>query len=98
MKLTIFFAIFSSQLLLASTTGDERERRRLQVSREDDRKFYSVKHLGIPFLAKAGMKVATTAARIKGGQAKQIAEAGSIKLAVFENQDFDGDLRSFAPR
>ena len=26
--------------------------------------FYRVKHQGIPFLAKAGMKVATTAARI----------------------------------
>lgn len=57
--------------------------------------FYGVKHQGIPFLAKAGMKVATTAARIKGGQAKRIAEAGSIKLAVFENQDFDGDFMKF---
>ncbi len=57
--------------------------------------FYRVKHQGIPFLAKAGMKVATTAARIKGGQAKRIAEAGSIKLAVFENQDFDGDVIKF---
>ncbi|HKG96838.1 MAG TPA: hypothetical protein VKA97_03450, partial [Pyrinomonadaceae bacterium] len=47
--------------------------------------FYRVKHQGIPFLAKAGMKVAATAARIKGGQAKRIAEAGSIKLAVFED-------------
>jgi hypothetical protein len=54
-----------------------------------------VKHKGIPFLAKAGMKVATTAARIKGGEAKRIAEAGSIKLAVFENQEFDGDLTKF---
>jgi hypothetical protein len=57
--------------------------------------FYRVKHIGIPFLAKAGMKVATTAARIKGGEAKRIAEAGSIKLAVFENQDFDGDFTKF---
>ena len=57
--------------------------------------FYRVKHQGIPFLAKAGMKVATTAARIKGGQAKRIAEAGSIKLAVFEDQDFDGDFMKF---
>ena len=57
--------------------------------------FYSVKHVGVPFLAKAGMKVATTAARIKGGQAKRIAEAGSIKLAVFENQKFDGDFTKF---
>jgi hypothetical protein len=57
--------------------------------------FYKVKHEGIPFLAKAGMKVATTAARIKGGQAKRIAEAGSIKLAVFEDQSFDGDFLQF---
>jgi hypothetical protein len=58
-------------------------------------KFYRVKHQGVPFLAKAGMKVATTAARIKGGQAKRIAEAGSIKLAVFEDQEFDGDFTKF---
>ena len=57
--------------------------------------FYGVKHQGIPFLAKAGMKVARTAARIKGGQARRIAEAGSIKLAVFEGQDFDGELMKF---
>ena len=58
-------------------------------------KFYRVKHEGIPFLAKAGMKVATTAAKIKGGEAKRIAEAGSIKLAVFENQAFEGDFTRF---
>lgn len=58
-------------------------------------KFYRVKHVGIPFLAKAGMKVATTAARIKGGTAKRIAEAGSIKLAVFEDQEFNGDFTKF---
>ena len=57
--------------------------------------FYRVKHVGIPFLAKAGMKVATTAARIKGGTARRLAEAGSIKLAVFENQDFNGDFAKF---
>lgn len=57
--------------------------------------FYRVKHEGLPFLAKAGMKVATTAARIKGGDAKRIAEAGSVKLAVFEDQKFDGDVIKF---
>lgn len=57
--------------------------------------FYRVKHEGIPFLAKAGMKVATTAARVKGGQARQLAEAGSIKLAVFEDQNFKGDFMKF---
>jgi len=57
--------------------------------------FYRVKHQGIPFLAKAGMKVGTTAARIKGGEAKRIAEAGSVKLAVFEDQAFNGDFMKF---
>ena len=57
--------------------------------------YYRVKHVGIPFLAKAGMKVGTTAARIKGGEARRIAEAGSIKLAVFEDQHFNGDVTRF---
>jgi hypothetical protein len=57
--------------------------------------FYGVKHEGIPFLAKAGIKVARTAARIKGGTAKRVAEAGSIKLAIFEDQNFDGDFTKF---
>src|ERR1044072_8285104 len=57
--------------------------------------FYNVKHVGIPFLAKAGMKAATTAARIKGGTARRLAEAGSIKLAVFEDQAFAGELTRF---
>jgi hypothetical protein len=57
--------------------------------------FYRVKHVGIPFLAKAGMKVGTTAARIKGGAARRIAEAGSVKLAVFEDQKFNGDFTKF---
>src|SRR5688500_8357222 len=57
--------------------------------------FYGVKHQGIPFLAKAGMKVATTAARIKGGTAKRIAEAGSVKIAIFEDQAFDGQFTRF---
>ena len=31
-------------------------------------RFYGVKHKSIPFLARAGMKTATTVARIAGGQ------------------------------
>jgi hypothetical protein len=50
--------------------------------------FYHVKHQGIPLLARAGMKTATTIARIKGGTAKRVAEAGTIKLAVFEEGNF----------
>src|ERR1044071_1163822 len=57
--------------------------------------FYGVKHEGLPVLAKAGMKVGRTAARIKGGTAKRIADAGSIQLAIFEDQTFDGELTKF---
>jgi hypothetical protein len=57
--------------------------------------FYGVKHEGIPFLARAGMGAARTAARIKGGTARRLAEAGSIKLAVFEDQKFNGEFAKF---
>jgi len=57
--------------------------------------FYNVKHQGIPFLAKATMKAAGIGAKIKGGDAKRFAEAGSIKVATFENQEFKGDLIKF---
>ena len=57
--------------------------------------FYKVKHEGVPFLAKAAMKAVGVGAKIKGGDAKRFAEAGSIKLATFENQDFKGDLLRF---
>jgi hypothetical protein len=50
--------------------------------------FYGVKHKGIPFLAKAGIKTATIAARVAGGSRKRLAEAGSVKVAFFEDQEF----------
>ena len=50
--------------------------------------FYHVKHEGIPFLAQAGIKTATTIARVSGGRRRQLAEAGSVKVAYFEDQDF----------
>lgn len=89
--------IFTAIMLLASVTTIA------TYAKDDDfgsvvkmiEQFYRVKHQGIPFLAKTGMKAATTAARIKGGGAKRIAEAGSIKLAVFEDQDFAGDFTRF---
>lgn len=55
--------------------------------------FYNVKHKSLPFLARAGMKVATTAARISGGDRKRIAEMGSVKVAFFEDQDFSSNGR-----
>jgi hypothetical protein len=57
--------------------------------------FYSVKHQSLPFLAKAGMKVVGTAAKVRGGELKRFAEAGSIKLATFEDQNFNGDFIAF---
>ena len=51
--------------------------------------FYHVKHQSIPLLARAAMKTTTTVARIKGGDAKRLAEAGSVRMAFFEDQDFN---------
>src|SRR5215471_6207917 len=57
--------------------------------------FYSVKHEGLPFLAKAGLKAVGIGAKVKGGDARRLAEAGSIKVATFDDQTFDGDFMSF---
>ncbi len=59
--------------------------------------FYHVKHQSIPLLARAGMKAMRTAAKIKGGEWKQIAEAGSFRVVLFEDQNFDsrGQIASF---
>ena len=59
--------------------------------------FYHVKHQSIPLLARAGMKAATTAARIRGGEYRKLAEAGSVKVAFFEDQDFNsrGSIAAF---
>jgi len=59
--------------------------------------FYHVKHQNIPFLARAGMKAVSTAARIRGGDYKKIAEAGSVRVAFFEDQTFDsgGQIAAF---
>jgi hypothetical protein len=56
--------------------------------------FYSVKHQSLPFLARAGMKTATTVGRIAGGNKRRLAEAGSVKIAFFEDQDFNSSGRS----
>ena len=59
--------------------------------------FYKVKHQSIPFLARTGMKAMRTAAKIRGGEWKRLAEAGSVRVAIFENQNFDsrGQIASF---
>ena len=90
-KLIIAVVVFlPANTVLAQAKGDDFKSVVKMIE-----EFYNVKHQGIPFLAKAGMKVAQTAARIKGGEAKHIAEAGSIKLAIFEDKDFSGNFSKF---
>jgi len=59
--------------------------------------FYHVKHQSLPFLARAGMKAARTAAKISGGDWKRLAEAGSARVVYFEGQNFDsrGQIATF---
>src|SRR5580765_8990078 len=59
--------------------------------------FYHVKHQNIPLLARASMKAVQTAARVRGGEYKKLAEAGSVRVAFFEEQTFDsrGQIASF---
>jgi hypothetical protein len=59
--------------------------------------FYHVKHQSLPFLARAGMKAMRTAAKVRGGDWKRLAEAGSIRVVFFEDQNFDsrGQIASF---
>ena len=59
--------------------------------------FYHVKHRNIPVLARAGTKAVKTAAKIRGGDYKRLAEAGSVRVAFFEDQTFDshGEIASF---
>lgn len=88
--IAIVLAVVWMQVIVVEAKGDD-----FKAVVNMIEQFYRVKHEGIPFLAKAGMKAVTTAARIKGGDAKRIAEAGSVKVAVFEDQDFDGDFLKF---
>jgi hypothetical protein len=59
--------------------------------------FYHVKHQNIPLLARASMKAVKTAAGVRGGEYKKLAEAGSVRVAFFEEQTFDsrGQIASF---
>src|SRR5437588_6537624 len=59
--------------------------------------FYHVKHQNIPLLARAGVKAARTAAKVRGGEYRKLAEAGSVRMAFFEEQTFDsrGQIASF---
>jgi hypothetical protein len=79
----LFATLLSSSALIAQAKGDDFG----EVVKFIEQ-FYHVKHKGIPFLARAGMKTATTVARLAGGPKEPLAEAGSVKVAYFEDQDF----------
>src|ERR1700737_190446 len=59
--------------------------------------FYHVRHQSIPLLARAGVKAVRTATKIRGGEYKKLAEAGSVRVAFFEDQTFNshGQIASF---
>lgn len=94
-KLSIFVmgALLVVPLYVNATAGDDG----FSAAVKAIEKFYHVKHRSIPFLARAGMKAMQTAAKIRGGQYKQIAEAGSIRVAYFEDETFDsrGQIAAF---
>jgi len=52
---------------------------------------YHVKHKGIPFLATAAMKTA----RVVSSDVRKYAHFAGFKLAIFEDQAFDGDHTTF---
>src|SRR6266550_8706260 len=76
-------------LILAAVTGTRAKGDEFGAVVKTIEQFYHVKHQSIPFLGRAGMKAATTAARIRGGQYRRLAEAGSIKVVFFQDQDFN---------
>ncbi len=49
---------------------------------------YRVKRKSVPLLARAAIKGGRAIARIASSSIPELAEAGSIRLAIFENQDF----------
>jgi hypothetical protein len=59
--------------------------------------FYHVKHQNLPLLARAGIKATRTAAKIRGGEYRRLAEAGSARIAFFEEQEFNshGQIAGF---
>jgi hypothetical protein len=60
--------------------------------------FYGVKHEGIPFIARAGMKVATTAARIKGGEANELRKQAASRWQCLRIRTSTATSRNFALR
>ena len=92
--LTLFLMI---SIALSLPIGARADRDGFNESVKLIEQFYHVKHQNIPLLARASMKAVKTAAKIKGGEYKKLAEAGSVRIAFFEEQMFDsrGQIASF---
>src|SRR3982750_3176851 len=92
--LTLFLSI---ALALTLPAGARADRDGFNDAVKLIEQFYHVKHQNIPLLARASMKAVKTAAKIKGGEYKKLAEAGSVRVAFFEEQTFDsrGQIASF---
>src|SRR5258707_2338113 len=95
-KLTIA-GLMTALLLSAATAGSLAHGDGFNDAVKIIEQFYHVKHQSIPLLARAGMKAVRTAARIRGGDYKRLADAGSVRVAFFEDQNFDsrGQIASF---
>lgn len=89
--------VFMIALALAAPLGARADRDGFNDAVKLIEQFYHVKHQNIPLLARAGLKAVKTAARIRGGEYKKLAEAGSVRVAFFEEQTFDsrGQIASF---
>jgi hypothetical protein len=83
---------FAPRLALGHASGDD-----FGAVVKAIEQFYHVKHQTLPLLARAGIKAVRTGAKIRGGEYKRIAEAGSMRVAFFEDQTFDsrGNIAAF---
>ena len=84
-------------LVLTAPLGAQADRDGFNDAVKLIEQFYHVKHQNIPLLARASMKAVKTAAKVRGGDYKKLAEAGSVRVAFFEEQTFDsrGQIASF---
>lgn len=97
MKTKLTFAVLSFALFVSLPFSAQANRDGFNDVVKAIERFYNVKHQGIPFLARAGMTAMRAAAKVKGGEWKRLAEAGSVRVAIFEDQSFDsrGQIATF---
>ena len=94
---TVWFTALNLALLLALASQATAKGDEFAAAVKAIEQFYHVKHQSIPLLARASMKAVTTAAKIRGGEYKRLAEAGSVMVVFFEDQEFNsrGGIATF---